>query len=239
MSCHKRSGAKCAELPHVFPQCETPVCARDERRKAFSQKPLCGVTSTRYWCNERGWGAVWMINCHQAPAISNAADAHDSIKPLNLDTSLKTFLFFHLRLFQSYFLWKRWLVGFIHTDGSSNHTWTFCINMHCAFLAWLYLFKRFKVLRSKRTWFYVQTEFLWLLIVAVTVYAPYDSRDMDLDGSCCGALQSVVVQFDLLGLLDLILDFSKHAASMHTFLWVVLYLWTIRYFLRMHLHLRV
>lgn len=35
-----------------------------------------------------------MIPCHQAPAISSPADAHDSIKPLNLDTSLKTFLFF-------------------------------------------------------------------------------------------------------------------------------------------------
>lgn len=91
--CHK--SAELHASPHVrWPS--APVTLPHQSLHAASRK------STLYWCNAQDCGAAWTIGCHRAPAISTATD---SIKPLNLDTSLKNIIIFSVALSILYSLW--------------------------------------------------------------------------------------------------------------------------------------
>ncbi len=110
----KRSATKVLSdaSPHVrWPS--APVTFPHQSLHAVSRK------STLHWCNAQDCGTAWTIGCHRAPAISTATD---SIKPLNLDTSLKNIFLFSVALSILYSLWMAIGGRLVSTDDSSNHT---------------------------------------------------------------------------------------------------------------------
>lgn len=110
--CHR--SAELHASPHV--RCPSaPVMLPHQSFHAASRK------STFYWCNAQDCGAAWTIGCHRAPAISTAID---SIKPLNLDTSLKNIFIFSvaLSILSANGDWRELFTRLVWTDDSSNRT---------------------------------------------------------------------------------------------------------------------